>query len=189
MFILVIVLVGVLFVWKSRRRGSKEDVQMTLANGAIAPPPQRSSDPLPVPDPEALYTQVDNTAKFKTRPKEEPIYSEVNKDNPPADPTYIEMDTTTTKRHPAPAKPADTLYSTTLPPNMNNTTYAVLERGTLDRGRRGTSLDRNEEMEPTYASIQPDEPTYSCIQAERDDAMSSDQQESLYNDVNYNDVI
>ena len=89
MFILVIVVVGVLFVWRSRKRGSSkdEDVQMTLANGANAPPPQRSS--LTVPDPESLYANVDNRTILNNRPKEEPIYSEVHEDIPPADPTYI----------------------------------------------------------------------------------------------------
>ena len=88
--ILVIVVVVVLFViWKSRRRGSMEDVQMTLANGANAPPPQRSSRT--VPDPASLYANVDNRTILNNRPKEEPIYSEVHEDIPLADPTYINI--------------------------------------------------------------------------------------------------
>ena len=87
--VFILVIVVVLFVWKSRRRGSKEDVQMTLANGANAPPPQRSS--LTVPDPESLYANVDNRTILNNRPKEEPIYSEVHEDIPPADPTYINI--------------------------------------------------------------------------------------------------
>ena len=68
MFILVIVVVGVLFVWRLRRRGSSkdEDVKMTPANGANAPAPQKSSDPLTVPDPKSLCANVDNRTIQKT---------------------------------------------------------------------------------------------------------------------------
>ena len=68
MGIVVIVLVGVLFVWRSRRRGSNtdEDVKMTPANGANAPAPQRSSDPLTVPDLKSLCANVANRTIQKT---------------------------------------------------------------------------------------------------------------------------
>ena len=85
MGIVVIVLVGVLFVWRSRRRGSNtdEDVKMTPANGANAPP----SDPLTVPDLKSLCANVANRTIQKTDlRKNQPT---VKTDTPLADPPYI----------------------------------------------------------------------------------------------------